>query len=211
MIIMTTKYKIGVGFCIMILISIAVAFIGHRGLTTATQEFQDYRRLARLNTAVSDLVAAMHSLSSNMFQYLDEHSPEALTKANADVQDITRRLTSVRSLSTSASTLDLLNSFQNELASMGTLPNLINTSLKDSENFYNKTFLPSVAKVAENLNSIQSLAFSIGNAEAHSVIIEVWDDFSRVRAIAGTFFASRSPEHALQLENTSALFSDEFT
>ena len=197
---MTTKYKIGAGFCIMILISITVAFIGHRGLTTATTEFQEYRRLARLNSATSDLVASMNALSSNMYQYLDTYSPEMLTRANQSMQDITNKVASIRSLAQAKDSMGVVNSLHNELGAVTSLPTTITNSILEAHAFYAKTFLPSVATVAESLHVIQRQAFTVGNNEALSYISSVWDDFSRVRATAGVFSESRSAEGAAQLE-----------
>ena len=183
----------------MILISVTVAFIGHQGLTTATNEFQEYRRLARLNTANSDLVASMNALSSNMYQYLDTYSPEMLTKANQSMQDITSKLATIRSLSQPGDSMGVFNTLQNEIGSVGTLPAVISDSIKGAHEFYANTFLPSVATVAESLHLIQYQALSVNNADALSAISNVWDDFSRVRATAGVFSEGRSAESATQL------------
>ena len=184
----------------MILISITVAVIGHRGLTTATAEFQEYRRLARMNTATSDLVASMNALSSNMYQYLDTYSPEMLTRANQSMQDITNKIATIQSLSQGKNTAGLFTALQNELRTVSSLPAAISSSIQESHAFFAKTFLPSVATVAESLHVIQEQAFTVGNNEALSYISNVWDDFSRVRAIAGVFSEARTPESAAQLE-----------
>ncbi|WP_051257759.1 methyl-accepting chemotaxis protein [Desulfovibrio cuneatus] len=196
---MTTKYKIGTGFCIMILISITVAFIGHRGLTTATHEFQEYRRLARLNTATSDLVSSMNALSSNMFQYFDSYSPELLTRADQSMRSITQKLADIKSLSQPGDSMGAFNTLQNDLGSVATLPAAISDSIKEAHAFYANTFLPSVATLVESLNGIQYQALSVNNAEALASISNVWDDFSRVRATAGVFSETRNAESATQL------------
>jgi hypothetical protein len=57
---MTTKYKIILGFVIMIALQAAIAALAYRDIQNASGNFTEYRRLTRFNVSTSDLKAALN-------------------------------------------------------------------------------------------------------------------------------------------------------
>ena len=79
---MTTKNKIMLGFTAMVVLMVALAFFGYRGLQGASNNFSEYRRLAHINVLTSDMVASMNAVVASIFHFTtsdeEEHLDDAL-------------------------------------------------------------------------------------------------------------------------------------
>ena len=81
---MTTKYKIISGFLLMVLLLGGVAVLGYVDLQRSSNGFDEYRRLARFNIAISGVLTALYSTAYSSAEFSDSRRPangEAARKA----------------------------------------------------------------------------------------------------------------------------------
>ena len=78
---MTTKYKVIAGFLIMILLLAGVAALSFFKLGQSSDGFEEYRRLARLNLATSDLETNLYDSAYYVYKFLDHRNREDLRTA----------------------------------------------------------------------------------------------------------------------------------
>ena len=67
---MTTRNKIIIGFALMIVLLMGLAFVGYSGLTESTRNFREYDRLATLNVNLSDMHAAVNNSAYSLERFI---------------------------------------------------------------------------------------------------------------------------------------------
>ena len=80
---MTTKFKIILGFAVLIVLLGVMAFFGYSSLQTASGNFDNYRRLANVNVNSSDMKSAVYETMYYARNYLQERTPELAKEATA--------------------------------------------------------------------------------------------------------------------------------
>ena len=78
---MTTKYKIIAGFAAMVVLMAVVSFFGYTSLQTASDNFDEYRRLARFNGITGDIETRMTGAAAGIFQFTSTDDESFLTQA----------------------------------------------------------------------------------------------------------------------------------
>ena len=89
---MTTKYRIIIGFIVMVVLSGSIALIGYSSIETASDGFVDYRRLARFNTAMSDMNDALHRTAYNAYLFLDTRQTKTMDDARSALDMATKQI-----------------------------------------------------------------------------------------------------------------------
>ncbi|WP_051257758.1 methyl-accepting chemotaxis protein [Desulfovibrio cuneatus] len=191
---MTTKYKIAIGFCLMILIAITVAFIGNRGITTATHEFAEYRRLARFNTVASDLLTELNALSGNTVQFLSSRSPQFINKAEENFANIAKQLEFASSLSQQESNRASIAREKEDLNKARSLPAAIRETLLAGHGAYTNQFLLHAKEMANHLHALRNQGAASNNDAALANLSDVWEEFCILRGSAGIYSESRNVE-----------------
>ncbi len=83
---MTTRLKIISGFIFMVLLTVGVATLGYLDLQSATSNFEEYRRMARFNVALSDMEARLYRTLAVNYRFMmstdEKASEEAIGWAN---------------------------------------------------------------------------------------------------------------------------------
>ena len=197
---MTTKYKIAIGFCLMIVIAITVAFIGNRGIATATYEFAEYRRLARFNTVASDLLTELNALSGNTIEFLASRSPQSMSKAEENFANIAKHLEFASSLSQLESNRSFIAREKEALSRARSLPAAIRETLLAGHAAYTTVFLQNARDMGKQLNKLRDQAAIYNNEEALVALSDVWEEFCTLRGYTGIYSESRSPEDAVKVK-----------
>ncbi len=78
---MTTKWKIITGFAAMILLLSIIAVIAVMGLSGALDSFQNYSRMARLDSIYAMLNANQYAATASVNAYRSSQDPKALDDA----------------------------------------------------------------------------------------------------------------------------------
>ena len=78
---MTTKFKIIAGFAAMVILMAVVSFSGYTSLQTASDNFDEYRRLARFNVITSDIGTNMANAAASLFQFTSTDDDSLLAGA----------------------------------------------------------------------------------------------------------------------------------
>ena len=191
---MTTKLKIATGFFVMILIAMTVAFIGGRGISSATKDFAEYSRLAKFSTVASDIMAELYALSANTTKFLSTRSPQFMNKAEENIAQYAKLLETASSLSELPVNRQFVERQRAELNKVNNLPaNLRGTLLAANDSFING-FLVSANELTSNLKSLRSSGLANSDEKVLGTLVEVWEEFAIMRGQAGVYSESRTVE-----------------
>jgi CHASE3 domain sensor protein len=83
---MTTKWKIIMGFVVMILLVGLVAGIGYVSVNNATGAFTEYRRVARLNVHYADLLLQQNACTAAVQLFRITSDPRFMDEARGFIK-----------------------------------------------------------------------------------------------------------------------------
>ncbi|MDR2893402.1 MAG: methyl-accepting chemotaxis protein [Deltaproteobacteria bacterium] len=85
---MTAKFKIIIGFSVMIILLGVTAFLGYRGLETASTDFGTFNRMSRLNVSTSDTVTNMFAAAYDLELFTASLDYEKMKAGVARAEDM---------------------------------------------------------------------------------------------------------------------------
>ncbi len=89
---MTTKYRIILGFTIVVGIMAFVAWLGYDGAKTAKNRNEEYNRLAVFNVAMSDLNTALGRSAYQVYRFIDSDDAAQAERARTYVNDAGKQI-----------------------------------------------------------------------------------------------------------------------
>ena len=199
---MSTKWKIISGFVIMILLMSTVAVIGYRGLSSATDAFTEYRRLARLNVSYSDLLANQHAsvAAVRLFRIgLDQKLMEearGLLKANRELA------ASAKAFAKREATMNTLIEVEQRAADQVEAISALEKDLLRTISEYETVQQPAAAAFGEAIQELHDGFIATGNSEACRKAGEALTHFSLARSASSRFAYSRTQENAEKAQAT---------
>ncbi len=195
---MTTKYKIILGFLLMMVLLGTVSFLGYNGVQRSSEGFTEYRRLARLNVATSNLDSAVYAAAFHISQFLDSRDPadaeksrRALASAKTKVKEALDFVVNPKRRAALQTIGDDLEAFRNHVDN-------VEKALLETHNIYKTTTRPQVRAMAQRLLDLSEMAKSINNIDAMATLSSIWFHLSAARSSISRFLESHLPADAEQ-------------
>ena len=193
---MTTKYKIVVGFVVMVCLIGAVVLLGFIGLQNSSVGFDEYRRLARLNVGMSDIESAMHSSSNSLRAFISDRTPERAQDAKTNIIRSREGVLSIREFAGSDSTKQLFEELLVDFANFEKQIETVITGIEASYAQYNDVVLPSALKMIDSLNTMTDMAESVSNTTALVRVSRVWANLAAQLSGLSRFAVTLAKEDA---------------
>ena len=193
---MSTKWKIILGFIVMILLLATVALIGYTSLSGATRVFTEYRRLARLNVLTSDLLANQASAVAAVRLFRITADPKLmdesrnLSKANLEI------IAKSRDFAQHQESLDTLNKIQKDAEIESQVISSIERNMLLMLQQYDKTLLPTSRVLNAAMVDMINVFFASGNAEGVRAAAAITPDITASRSSASRFVFSPTQANA---------------
>ncbi|MDL2210382.1 methyl-accepting chemotaxis protein [Desulfovibrio sp. OttesenSCG-928-O18] len=189
---MTTKYKIIVGFVVMMVLMGGIAVLGYKDLGDASDRFVEYRRYARINVSLSDVMSNMNGAGTQAFVYLISRDDKAL-QASMEFMDaldksIAAALEDTENKNTQATLDDLRKGgaeYKAGLAQLG-------AAVKEMQGQYVNVVTPNGMAMAALLHDLAVLARQFNNMQAIATVEEAWSQYGLMLSALGRFAYTRA-------------------
>ena len=178
---MTTKYKIISGFLMMILLIGVMAFIGYSSLQKASDNFGEYRRLARFNVLLSDGVASMNDALGDVLSYVDLADPALLASTRGKLEAMDRYVKDAEQFVTSPERRQALERILSLSANLRDNLNRIESSLTAVLKQYQDSARPAGDAMSAALMELAKLAQEVGNADTLYEVADSLDKLASAR------------------------------
>ncbi len=196
---MTTKLKIISGFTLMALLIGAIAFFSYKGIQDASDGFNAYRRLARLNVATSDLDSAVYAAGFHASQFLLYEKDEDIDLARKSIELARNKLKDCMELVVKPDRRAKLEAATADLASLQSAMDSARKNVLEAYDQYLKSVQPVAKKAQDRLADIGAQAAKAGDAAALAGISEVWKHFANLRSALSRFAESRAEQDAKRI------------
>lgn len=193
---MTTKYKIVLGFVVMVCLIGAVVFLGFIGLQQSSNGFDEYRRLARLNVGMSDTESAMHASSNSLRAFVSERKPEQAQAAGAGIGKAREGIESIREFGRDDSTKKLFEELLVDFVNFEKQLATVTSGIEASYGQYHDVVLPSALKMIDSLNSMTDQAENVSNTTALVRVSRVWANLATQLSGLSRFAVTLAKEDA---------------
>jgi methyl-accepting chemotaxis protein len=193
---MTTKYKIIVGFVVMVGLLGTVVFFGWSGVNKSSQGFEDYARLSELNIAGSNMEVAMVNAAVELHRFLSSRNEERIRDLKTFVDEALTQLAIVEKHSEMETSAKLVKKLREDLATFSKLSEQVAGSVMSSQAQYTNVVLPGARRVITDLEAMARNAEEGSNIRALGRISEVWSKNSFLLSAISRFEYSRSEEDA---------------
>ncbi len=186
---MTTKYKIILGFSVIIALLATMAFFGYSSLQTASTNFNDYRRMANVNVNASDLQSSVYETMYFAAMFLAEQNPEHIDIAQERLAIAAGLVAQTKELSRMPETLA-------QLATAETLLPVMHNTLEDMQNsvvsvqtIFAEACAANMLKTEEALRRMGQGELEHNSAESLYYQTRVWEQIGATReALRGFLF-----------------------
>lgn len=189
---MTTKYKIISGFLFMVLLLGGVAFLGYAYIQKASNAFDEYRRLARLNVSTSDLEVGMNKASYEVYRFVENRDPQFMDSARKTVDATADTMRETKEFIRKPDRLNTLGSIDKDMQAFRRLIDAIQKGILDSYGQYLTVVQPNAQVMAEALRGMAQQARQMKNVEALFAVNTAWSDAAGTRSAMSRFAESRS-------------------
>ncbi|MDR2893129.1 MAG: methyl-accepting chemotaxis protein [Deltaproteobacteria bacterium] len=191
---MTTKWKIVLGFVVMVVLIGVVAVIGYMSLSGATDTFNEYRRLARLNVGTSDVVSNQIDSSANIRLFRIDLNTQNMQSARGDIAKNLELIKNIEGLTAKKETKDALTQIQNRLAEQTAGIDLLEKDVLLVVSEYQNQMRPAGRVISQELITLSKVAFSIGNQAMLDQVMVVTEQLAITRSAFARAAYSRNED-----------------
>ncbi len=189
---MTTKWKIIIGFVVMILLIGIVAAIGYFGLSGATADFTEYRRLARLNARTADLLGHQIASTADINRFRLFVDPAMAEEARTEIKAIQTVVADAETLATYQDTLDSLAGIEKGIAAQLTKIDALEKVVTETVGIYEKTMRQALLELSSDMESLGKVFLEINNIEAGAAVLTAYNHMGTLRASLARLAYNRS-------------------
>ncbi|MDL2307643.1 hypothetical protein LJC48_06450, partial [Desulfovibrio sp. OttesenSCG-928-C06] len=147
---MTTKAKIVVGFSLMISLIAALAIMGYLSATNSQDGFAEYQRLARFNTAASDMTVEMYAATGEISGFMSSRDPRAVERAKGAIGAAGRQVAAMQDLAIRAERKNEMRSLGERVAAYTGTFDSIQSAVHDADKYYSDVLVEMAATLQEN-------------------------------------------------------------
>ena len=178
---MSTKYRIIAGFALLLAVLAAMAAFGYRGLQTASGNFTEYNRFAKINVFSSDLQSSVYEAVYYTELFVLNKSPESIAEAKKRVDKglgIIEEIFATSKLEVTVSNATRAQALLREMkASLDSMDKDLSLFVK----LLQETCLPYMAETDNLLRQTGQGTLERGNIEGLYHLAEVWSHIASVK------------------------------
>lgn len=204
---MTTKLKIIFGFVLMIIITATMAAYGYVSLQDASNGFSQYRRLARGNVTISDMIASVNSAIARTYDFLDNENPSHIDSALNNVTTAKNLLAQAAQEAQKPDHQSRLQDIDRQLDTLKTNINSIRTSILDINRQFDSAVRPSYNTMILQLAELGQISYDRDNIMSLYSVSQLWDNFATCLTAISRFTDSRDDEDAKATEERFKVLS----
>ena len=175
---MTTKWKIITGFVVMVIIVGAVVVLGYSGIQRSSSNFNEYRSLARLNVAASDLQVSLLGAGTLLNQYVSSKDEKVIPRAVAYAEGLIKQAELLVEFSTRKETRDQFTQVRAGGEKFDDMIHQVQIDLKEKEKQY-AIVVPAALRTMAKLNAMGEQAQKTGNIQGLGAMIKMLDQLSK--------------------------------
>ncbi|MDR2893374.1 MAG: methyl-accepting chemotaxis protein [Deltaproteobacteria bacterium] len=187
---MTTKYKIIIGFVLVVALSALIAFLGYSNLGTIATDMQEYRRLARLNVATSDVDINFNRYRANMFRFNSERDPARLDAARNNLADVSKRVQDTLQFVVLPERKAILTRLDQDAKTLVGASQQIQKDVLEYGRQFTQVVQPALQDMTEKLMTLANQARGVGNVDALYEIADTMQYLLNVSSSLNLFYAS---------------------
>jgi methyl-accepting chemotaxis protein len=196
---MSTKWKIGLGFTVMLLLLGVIATIGYRTLSKEMEILGEYQRLASLNVQYSDILANQHAFAAAARQFRLTRDPGQNEIGRSALRDNLEIIQKARQLVIQQDVMTLLNSAQKDTEEQQQAFALVERNLFAVMDQYNNVVRPAGRKFsAEILSLVDTLTVNDNARAIHGAAVSM-NDFATARSNISRFTFDRIPQNGAEM------------
>ena len=199
---MTTKRKIITGFFAMLVIMVVLAALGYFRLQTASDGFNEYRRLARLNVFISDMISSLANADSDIYQFTASEDSDWLKQARKNLDtltDLVKQADPQIELEERQAALESVRKNERDLRNeIGSIEADLAEVLKQ----YRDTVLPMSHKMVSLLNDLTGVTLAESNDDAIKQIVVTMGHLGTARSAASRFAQARDDKNGARALET---------
>ncbi|MDR1776352.1 MAG: PAS domain-containing protein, partial [Desulfovibrio sp.] len=197
---MTTKYRIILGFVVMVVLLGGMAALGYSSLRTTVTQFVEYKRLSDMNAAASDMEAGMSASVYYLMAILDDRDDKALADFRKNVQRASENAKRCLDLTLERKAIfsDILKSIE-AYKKLG--EDMVSSYMSGWNNFVN-VVRPSLVKLQDSLDKVRELTHVNNNFQVLDTLADALVHVSASRASIGLFSMSRDEVDAKESLNS---------
>jgi len=191
---MATKWKIISGFLIMVLLLGTVATIGYRALVSASEEFVEYRRLARLNVRFSDILTNQYASSAAVRLFDSSLDPKLMVEAREAIKNAQTIATEAKNYTDLPTTVAILNDVLSRGNAELQIIDGIERSTLAMVDHFTKELLPAAHALNTAMAAMIDAFFATGNAVGSQAAAAITVDLTVAKSHASRLIYSRTQE-----------------
>ena len=184
---MTTKLRIVAGFVVMVILLGVVVFLGYSGINASSDGFSEYRRLARMNIAMSDMETALRGASSELYQFVTSKNAADAEEIGTHLEKAVEQLAVIAEFGVQDSTQAMAKGLRESIDTFGKLTQQVRNSLTENQTQYTSVVLPSALKIIASLGDMTEQALSVNNSAALGRISALWAKVASLLSSVGRF------------------------
>ena len=187
---MTTKFKIILGFVIMILLLGGMAALGFYAIQQASDGYVSYRRQARVNVAVSDMGISLSKSMAKTYDFISSLDEKAMDEGGKEIAKFEQGAVQAEGETSIPYRKEALQKLRKEIQPLKAAQSALRGSILEMQRQYQGVVRKSYDIMADKLKNLAAAASDQGNDRALYRISEVWDDFAYCIAALGRLAGS---------------------
>ncbi|MDR2696062.1 MAG: methyl-accepting chemotaxis protein [Deltaproteobacteria bacterium] len=189
---MTTKHKIMFGFGGMIAIIALISALGYSTLDDAVSGYQEYRRYARLNVWISDVLADFNAAGISMNLFLDGYNEAHIKAAQNSMDEVDKNLDSTLKTTRSQQRIDFTNEIRKKARAYKEGLGKLLVECRRMQEVFRTRVVPSRTVAEESTELMVRNARRSNNAGLLALFAQMGSQVADMRFSMGDFLQSRS-------------------
>ena len=198
---MTTKFKIILGFSLMVLLVAGMAVFGWLRLSDASHGFNDYRVEARTAVNGNAADALMRESKDDMSNFVLTLKPEWAARARTMLAQSAEYVKRAREVETTTEAQQSLDKQIAQLSSMSDLAKQVEDKLLTAAKIAHDKLQPASNKINDMLTEINAAARDANNDAILAMIDDAYSLFTKLEVAIGVYNATYLPEDGITWMN----------
>ena len=190
---MTTKFKIIIGFFLMVALTGGIALIGHLNYQTTSAQFEEYRRLSMFSSIMGDMNSQLYAAEAELYMYLDDSRQEHMDNVLAALSRVGAHVDAAEKEVVLKERKTALDDIRKRALSISGLRERARASLVAAQGQYTGVMQTSNRALGAKLLEIAGLARKANNAEVAYLTSQSLERLAMARSALSRFSQSRAP------------------
>ena len=198
---MTTKFKIIIGFFLMVALTGGIALIGYLNYQTTSAQFGEYRRLSTFSAIMGDMNTQLYVAEAELYMYLDDSRKEHMDKVLAALESVGAQVDAAEKEVVLKERKNALDAIRKRALIISDLREKARASLVAAQEQYTGVMQKSNRAMGAKLLEIAALAKKFSNADAAYLTSQSLERLAMARSALSRFSQSRSPSEEELIKN----------